>query len=102
MPNLELKIISSLEKCLWNEKLGDKKEKKEFFIFKNERLSFQIAYYNSAVEPRVPHCPVKVEGSASEYATLRQVVSVPVMFPCRRLYKEGTRAVSRSASALAL
>ena len=39
-----MKMVSSLEKCFYNDTLESKKEKKEFIMFKNERLSFQVAY----------------------------------------------------------
>ena len=83
MAILELKVISSLEKCLHSDKIEDKPEKKEFFMFKNERLSFQIAFFNSEIEARVSHFPIKCEGALAKYAKVRRVVNVPVMFPCR-------------------
>ena len=83
MSTIELKVISSLEKCLHSDRIEDKKEKKEFFMFKNERLSFQIAFFNSEVEMRFSHYPVRCGGALAKYATVRRVVNVPVAFPCR-------------------
>ena len=39
MPNVQMKVISSLEKCFYDEKLRDKQEKNEFIMFLNEKLS---------------------------------------------------------------
>lgn len=83
MSTIEIKVISSLEKCLYSDRLEDKKEKKEFYMFKNERLSFQIAFFNSEKEIRFPHYPVRCGGALAKYATVRRVVNVPVAFPYR-------------------
>ena len=83
MPDLKLKVISSLEKCLWGDSIDSKPEKKDFVMLKNERLSFQVAYYNAAVESVVPQCRVAWEGELAKYASVKQVVSVPVMYPGR-------------------
>ena len=42
--NLQMKIVSSLEKCFWDDLLEDKPEKSKFYMFRNERLSFQVMY----------------------------------------------------------
>ena len=78
---MAIKILSSMEKCFLDEKICDKKEKNSFVMFKNEKLSFQVAYsfegvYNALVS-------VKLEGSLAQYANIRQVVPVPVAYPVR-------------------
>ncbi|MBQ7292359.1 MAG: DUF4091 domain-containing protein [Clostridia bacterium] len=78
---MAIKILTSMEKCFLDEKICDKKEKNSFVMFKNEKLSFQVAYsfegvYNALVS-------VKLEGSLAQYANIRQVVPVPVAYPVR-------------------
>ena len=78
---MALKFMSSMEKCFLDDKICDQKEKNSFVMFKNERLSFQLAYsfdgvYNAMVS-------VDLSGDFAPYATVRQVVSVPVAYPVR-------------------
>ena len=78
---MALKFISSMEKCFLDEKIEDKKEKNSFVMFKNEKLSFQLAYsfdgvYNALLS-------IKLDGTFAPYASVRQVVSVPVAYPVR-------------------
>ena len=78
---MALKFMSSMEKCFLDDKICDQKEKNSFIMFKNERLSFQLAYsfdgvYNAMVS-------VDLSGDFAPYATVRQVVSVPVAYPVR-------------------
>jgi len=79
---LQMKMVSSLEKCFYNDTLESKKEKKEFIMFKNERLSFQVAYRadNPAYTP-IRWAGVKISGALAKYARLRLVSNVLNMYP---------------------
>ncbi len=85
MSVLEMNILSSLEKCFLDESPMDKPEKKQFFMFRNERLSFQIVY--RFIDPpenlasQIMRAPVKLGGSLSKYARLRLVANVPNQYP---------------------
>ncbi len=79
---LEMKMLSSLEKCFTDEPLCAKKEKTDFVMFCNERLSFQVAYRADDPDLNIKRfCPVRLEGALAKYATLRQVDNVLNMFP---------------------
>lgn len=79
---LQMKMISSLEKCFMDQPLAQFKEKKKFIMFRNERLSFQVAYRAENPELNIQRwCPVKLEGALAEYATLRLVGNVPNAYP---------------------
>ncbi len=80
MPQLTMKILSSLEKCFWDENLAAKKEVSEFLMFQNEKLSFQVAFVNSEPKKCLP-LRVKLGGNLAPYVTLREVVNVPCMYP---------------------
>ncbi len=79
--NLFLKIISSMEKCFLDEKIDEKIEKDSFVMFKNEKLSFQVAYYSEAIFNKL--FKVKVGGTLAKYVEVKQVASVPVAYPVR-------------------
>ncbi len=80
MSNIQMKILSSLEKCFLDEDLGSKKEKKRFVMLQNEKLSFQVAYINTELE-RAKRYTVSCSGSLAPYATVREVVSIPSAHP---------------------
>lgn len=76
------KLISSLEKVFPDEKI-DKFDKLETLsVLKGERFSFQIIHTNEAEDFQWSrYYEVKFSGSLAEYATARDVVSVPVTKP---------------------
>ena len=81
MPVLKLKALSSLEKCFYNDDIDQKPEKKEFTIFKNERLAFQIAFLNTIADRYIVQCAVNVGGDLAKFTTVKQVGVVPVTYP---------------------
>ena len=89
MPNLKLKVLSSLEKCFYNDDIDSKPEKKEFIIFKNERLSFQVAFLNTVIDRFIVQCTVTLGGDLAKYTTVKQVGSVPVAYPAPFPRSEG-------------
>lgn len=90
MIKLAMKTVSSLEKCFWDEPLDTKVERKEFYMFKNERLSFQIAYHTEHLEHDIQRwCPIKLSGALAPYATVRAVANVLNMYPTYNVPFEG-------------
>ncbi|MBQ6824495.1 MAG: DUF4091 domain-containing protein [Clostridia bacterium] len=83
MLTLEMKMLSSLEKCFHDDLLSAKAEKTRFVMFKNERLSFQVAFRaeNPDTTDIVRWAAVKLGGALAPYATLRLVGNVPNLFP---------------------
>ncbi|MBQ8895090.1 MAG: DUF4091 domain-containing protein [Clostridia bacterium] len=83
MLSVEMKMVSSLEKCFYNEPLESKAEKTRFIMFRNERLSFQVLYRadNRDTTDIQRWCPVQLGGALAKYATLRLVSHVPNMYP---------------------
>ena len=82
MPKLQMKMVSSLEKCFYNDTLDSKPEKRNFVMFRNERLSFQVMYRTEDPDLNIKRwCNVKLGGSLGKYATVRLVTNVPNMYP---------------------
>ena len=83
MSVLQLKMLSSLEKCFLDEPPESKREKKEFIMFRNERLSFQIAYrfLGTPTMNIQRQAPIRLGGALAPYATLRLVANVPNQYP---------------------
>lgn len=82
MPTVQMKMVSSLEKCFYNDTIESKKEKTEFIMFKNERLSFQVMYRGQDNEYRMKRwCGIKLGGALAKYARARLVGNVLNMFP---------------------
>lgn len=82
MSVLEMKMVSSLEKCFWNDTLESKKEKTEFYMFKNERLSFQVMYRTNNPNARIIRdCKISIGGTLRKYAKVRLVGNVLNIFP---------------------
>lgn len=79
---LKMKMISSLEKCFYDDTLESKEEKNKFIMFRNERLSFQVMYRaeHKRMKP-ARKCPVRLGGDLAKYARLRLVSNVVNMFP---------------------
>ena len=46
LPQVSMKLISSLESCFLDEKIESKQEKTDFLMFRNEKMSFQLACIN--------------------------------------------------------
>ena len=77
-----MKMVSSLEKCFYNDTIESKKEKSEFFMFKNERLSFQVMFRTNNPGAKIIRlCKVSVGGPLKKYAKVRVVGNVLNMLP---------------------
>lgn len=89
MEQIKMRAVSSLEKCFFDERIGDKPEKKSFTVFKNEPLTFQVIYVNEYKEKSPRIAKVGLTGELAKYATVRQVVHVPSMMPMNQNIQEG-------------
>lgn len=78
MRHINVKVLSSLEKCFSDESLSSKKEESSFVMFRNERLAFQLAYELEDC-PGAFVCKVEVHavGPLAEYIKFSRIVSVP-------------------------
>lgn len=82
LPVLEMKMVSSLEKCFHDDAMASKREKNRFIMFRNERLSFQVMY--RAEHPYIDiarMCQIHVGGALANYAKIRLVANVLNMYP---------------------
>lgn len=79
--DLQIKVLSSLEKIFPTDPFPSEEEITEFTVFHNQRLSFQVAICNQRSSMNVKKIPVSVSGPLSDYVSIRQVISVPVMYP---------------------
>ena len=76
---LKIKPISSLEKVFLDTPLNGLAAIKTISMYKNERLSFQIAYTETdPTRPRRYWVKPIIEGELAKYATVRTVECVPV------------------------
>jgi len=81
-PQVSVRLISSLESCFMDERLEDKKEKTHFLMYRNEKLSFQLACMNVRNDnPDVPYFYLRTEGALAPYVRVREVVCVPNHYP---------------------
>ena len=82
---LNLKLTSSLEKVFKDSRFGDIGEISTLSALNNERISFQIAAQIVDTEMFSEQYTVGFSGELAKYATVREVISVPVTiptFPC--------------------
>ena len=81
-PQVSIRLISSLESCFMDEKLEDKKERTHFLMYRNEKLSFQLACMNERNDnPDVPYFYLRMKGALAPYVTVREVICVPNHYP---------------------
>ena len=80
---LQMKMVSSLEKCFIDEPVESKTEKTGFTIFANEKLSFQVMYRANVYDEGIAsyRCPVTIGGALAPYAKVRLVAHVPNQYP---------------------
>ncbi|MBO5778891.1 MAG: DUF4091 domain-containing protein [Clostridia bacterium] len=82
MATLQMKMISSLEKCFHDDSIDSKAEKTNFIMFRGERLSFQVVYrMDNPIADIWRWCPIKLSGALADYATVRLVSNVLNMYP---------------------
>ncbi len=71
-----MRIVSSLEKCFWDELITQKSVRDHFLMYRNEKLSFQIALCNHTLDGTPEFC-FDVSGALADYVTVREVISMP-------------------------
>ena len=80
--NFEIKALSSLEKCFWDDQLSEKLEHTEFTVFRGQPLVYQVGIVRRDKVPFKTRFNVRLTGDLAEFATVRRVVSVPSQYPC--------------------
>ncbi len=79
---IKSKIVSSLENCFLDSRIDDFKEINRITALKKERISFQfICEMCDSGDPMRRVIKPVIEGALAEYATIREVKSVPVTIP---------------------
>ena len=79
---LRTKITSSLENCFIDNRIDDFNALTSLTALKNERFSFQLlCSLCDAEDPMRAVFSLKTDGDLFKYATLRQVMSLPVVMP---------------------
>ena len=83
MLSLQMKMVSSLEKCFLDDPVESKTEKNRFIMFANEKLSFQVMYRAEILDEGIATYlgDLKLDGSLTPYAKVRLVANVPNPFP---------------------
>jgi hypothetical protein len=83
MLSLQMKMVSSLEKCFLDDAMDSKTEKNRFVMFANEKLSFQVMYHADVLDEGIATYSgdLSVTGTLAPYAEIRQVANVPNQFP---------------------
>ncbi|MBE6666343.1 MAG: DUF4091 domain-containing protein [Ruminococcaceae bacterium] len=81
-PQVAVKLISSLESCFLDEKIENKPEKTHFLMYRNEKLSFQLACVNLKNEnPDPPYFYLRITGALADYVKVREMICVPNHYP---------------------
>ena len=78
---LRIKILSSLEKPFKDDNFEKFKALEHLSALKNERISFQLIASISNTDAFFEEYVVSFDGALAKYATVREVVSVPVTLP---------------------
>ncbi|MBQ2724533.1 MAG: DUF4091 domain-containing protein [Clostridia bacterium] len=83
MISLQMKMVSSLEKCFIDEAVETKTEKNSFVMFANEKLSFQVMYRANVYDEGIASYTgaLAVSGALAPYAEVRLVANVPNQYP---------------------
>ena len=81
---LQLKAMSSLEKCFLDDNIADKQEMTCFTMLRNQPLVYQVGLYcdDKVARHYNERGIIRMEGPLAKYATVRSVVSVPNHYPC--------------------
>ena len=86
---IRTKFISSLEKVFIDESIDSYRELTHVSVLRGERLNFQIATTYDTKGSPMPYIAPKykptISGSLAEYASMRQVMNVPVTFTTHTL-----------------
>lgn len=80
---IKMKLVSSLEKCFWDDSIDSKKEINKLSMFKNERVAFQVAFTDSERVPVTHRLRMTVNSDISDSISVLRVMNVPVLHPAR-------------------
>ncbi len=80
--DIEIKSLSSLEKCFLDDELSEKNERTEFTVFRNQPLVYQIGMTRRGTAPYKTRFDVRLSGELANYADVRRVVCLPSQYPC--------------------
>jgi len=83
----EIKALSSLEKVFLDEDLSEKNEITSFAMYKNQKLCYQVAFLSKVpahTVNRYPQAKISFTGTLAKYASVRQVQSVPSLYPVNK------------------
>ena len=89
MENIKMKVVSSLEKCFFDERIEQREPLTEITVLKNELVCFQVLYCCDTVEKRIRQGKVTLTGDLAKYATVRNVVHMPSMQPMNQNKQDG-------------
>ncbi len=91
MKNMDIKFISSLEKCFIEDNLDKFTEYKQATIFKNEKFNFQVALKSEKLTEMYGKYDVFpiIESEISDYITINEVSYIPCEIPAILTYDEG-------------
>lgn len=83
MISLQMKLVSSLEKCFLDDVMETKTEKTRFVMFGNEKLSLQVMYRAQVQDEGIANytCPFRLGGALAPYASVRLVANIPNQYP---------------------
>lgn len=80
---VQIKALSSLDKCFLDEDLSSHTEKSSFVMLHNERLALQLALYTEPNTDRRPLlASLSLTGELAKHIRVRQVLSVPSYYTC--------------------
>lgn len=86
---LEVKMLSSMEKCFLDSDLNQFHEYTEFTVFHNQPLVFQIGVCRYSDRDYKRLYSVQLSGELAPYARVRLVTNLPCEFPCITPHAEG-------------
>ena len=77
------KFLPSTEKCFIDDNADDKYGIEKLSMLRNERLSFQLAYWGSEMDWHTFFTHLEIESDIKEYVKVYRVEQVPVTYPKR-------------------
>lgn len=78
---VDFKILSSLEKCFLDDDISEKQEIQRASIFKNEKISFQLAYTTNESIEDTTFISLDIEGELKGCLSIKRVMNVPCVYP---------------------
>ena len=81
---LKMKVISSLEKCFYDDDYNKFPKLENISMLKDEKLSFQVVFRQTAQENKF-FASYKIEGALKDYITVKQTICVPSAKPVNKI-----------------